>query len=173
MRSRWIVAGNWNSKINSRNSFINRSIRQSLEIMVMALTRLLAVAGSWKSPSDRFLDYNNSSRTVVLGADPHLLKEMRSLCGRQPEIALAFIFLFACTVQSRCRARRSLPRNVLWKRSHPNCGEKSVRVKNVESIFSTNFPFSSDFAFTLFHSGSSWKAFQFAAAASRLGCSRM
>jgi hypothetical protein len=62
---------------------------------------------------------------------------------------------------------------ILWKRSYPNRGEKSVSVKNVESIFSTNFPFSSDFAFTLFHSGSSWKAFQFAAAASRLGCSRM
>ena len=58
-------------------------------------------------------------------------------------------------------------------RSYPNRGEKSVSVKNVESIFSTNFPCSSDFAFTLFHSGSSWKAFQFAAAASRLGCSRM
>ena len=63
--------------------------------------------------------------------------------------------------------------NVLGKRSYPNRGEKSVSVKNVESIFSTNFPFSSDLAFTLFHFGSSWKAFQFAAAASRLGCSRM
>jgi hypothetical protein len=40
-----------------------------------------------------------------------------------------------------------------------NRGEKTVNVKKVESIFSTNFPFSSDFAFTLFHSGSSWKAF--------------
>ena len=44
---------------------------------------------------------------------------------------------------------------LLWKRSYPNRGEKFVNVKNVESIFSSNFPFSSDFAFTLFHSGSS------------------
>ncbi len=51
--------------------------------------------------------------------------------------------------------------------------EKSVSIKKVESIFSTSLPFSSDLAFTLFHSGSSWKAFQFAVAASRLGCSRM
>ena len=39
--------------------------------------------------------------------------------------------------------------------SYPKRGEKSVSVKNVESTFSTNLPFSSDFAFTLFHSGSS------------------
>jgi len=58
-----------------------------------------------KSPSDRFLNYNNSSRTVVVGADPHLLKEMRSLYGRQPEIALAFVFLFACN-PSRVDAER-------------------------------------------------------------------
>jgi hypothetical protein len=55
-------------------------------------------------------------------------------------------------------------------RGYPNRGEKSVNAKNVESIFSTNFPFASDFFFMLFLSGSSWKAFQFAAA-SRLGCS--
>jgi hypothetical protein len=63
------------------------------------------VAVRVKSPSDRFLNYNNSSRTVALGADPHLLKEMRSLYGRQPEIALAFVVLFACN-PSRVDAER-------------------------------------------------------------------
>src|SRR6476646_4489111 len=52
-------------------------------------------------------------------------------------------------------------------------GEKSVRVRNVESMFSVSLPFSSDFSLTLFHSGSSWKDFQLAAASSRLGCWRM
>ncbi len=49
-------------------------------------------------------------------------------------------------------------------------GENSVYAMYVESTFSTSFPFASDFSFTLFHSGSSWNDFQFAAAASRLGC---
>jgi hypothetical protein len=51
--------------------------------------------------------------------------------------------------------------------------EKSVNVRNVESICSTSFPFASDFCFTLIQSGSAWKAFQFAAAASRLGCRKI
>lgn len=59
------------------------------------------------------------------------------------------------------------------QRRYPRGGEKSVKLRNVESIFSTSLPLASDFSFTLFHSGSSWKVFQFAVAASRLGCSRM
>jgi hypothetical protein len=38
---------------------------------------------------------------------------------------------------------------------YPKGGEKAVSVKNVDSMFSTNFPFASDSAFALFHSGSS------------------
>ena len=34
-------------------------------------------------------------------------------------------------------------------------GEKSVRTRKVESMFSVSLPFSSDFSLTLFHSGSS------------------
>ena len=39
----------------------------------------------------------------------------------------------------------------------------------VESTLSTSLPFASDLSWTLFHSGSSWKDFQLAVAASRLG----
>jgi len=52
-------------------------------------------------------------------------------------------------------------------------GEKSVNVKNVDSDFSTSFPFASLAALTRTHSGSAWNAAQFAVAASRLGCFRM
>ena len=39
--------------------------------------------------------------------------------------------------------------------SYDNGGEKSVRTRKVESTLSTSLPFSSDFSWTLFHSGSS------------------
>ena len=65
------------------------------------------------------------------------------------------------------RVRRAIVRSTV---SYLNCGEKSVSSRYVESTFSTSFPFASDFSRTLFHSGSSWNDFQFAAAASRLGC---
>src|SRR6266403_755385 len=52
-------------------------------------------------------------------------------------------------------------------------GEKSVRARNVESIFSTSLPLASDLSRTLCHSGSSRKACQLAVAASRFGCARM
>jgi hypothetical protein len=50
-----------------------------------------------------------------------------------------------------------------------NRGEKSVKVINVESTFSTKGPFASDLSFTLFHSASSRNDFQFVSAASRVG----
>lgn len=66
---------------------------------------------------------------------------------------------------------RTLPR-FYWF-SQRKGGEKSVRTRKVESICSVSLPFRSDFSLTVFHSGSSWKDFQLAAASSRLGCWRM
>src|SRR6266852_6469677 len=58
--------------------------------------------------------------------------------------------------------------------THQGCrGEKSVRTRNVDSIFSTSLPLASDLSRTLCHSGSSRKACQLAVAASRFGCARM
>src|SRR6202140_5924469 len=58
--------------------------------------------------------------------------------------------------------------------SNQGCrGEKSVRARNVESIFSTSLPLASDLSRTVCHSGSSRKACQLAVAASRFGCARM
>jgi hypothetical protein len=50
-------------------------------------------------------------------------------------------------------------------------GEKSVGVRNVESIFSTNSPLASDAWASFFHSGSLWNSFSAAQPASRL-CAR-
>ena len=106
----------------------------------------------------------------------------------QPEFTLSAIRKFTRTLPSFAESRASRVNTTLAIGSVPsanflpcqrhfsrlfvqvNRGEKSVKVKKVDSIFSTSFPFASDFSRTLFHSGSSWKDFQLAVAASRLGC---
>jgi len=95
----------------------------------------------------------------------HLALGLLLRAGPAPTMRIAPLFSAAFWLR-----REGLPRK---ETIYGSLGEKSVRRRKVESTFSTSFPLASDVSRTRRHSGSSPKAFQLTAAASRLGCARM